>query len=192
MSDDALVIDLDRERKTRAAAREGRKQAMPIRIGGEDIATLPVELPVDVLAPLRDLDESITLLLRSAMQAQKAQNPQARWEASELVVDLLAATPTLPLDVINVLQQIGANLLGEDGLAKLLAARPSAEDYAALAKGVFRFYGVTLGEVSPSSDSSTDSGRTSRPISSGTTPASTPGESTETPQTPSSSESAAS
>jgi hypothetical protein len=188
---DALVIDLDRERKQRAAEREGKRQEMPIRLGGETIAVLPVELPIDVLAPLRNLDDSITLLLRSAMQATRTQDAKQRWDATELIVDLLAATPTLPLDVIAVLRQVAENLLGVEGLDKLLGQRPSAEDYGALAKGVFRFYGLTLGEVSPSSDSSTDSGRTSNTTSS-TNSESTPEVSGTDPENPDSSESVAS
>ena len=65
--DDFFDLDLDAARKQRAAEREGKKRDLPIRFGGEVIATLPVEMPVDVLAPLRNLDGDLTLLLREAM-----------------------------------------------------------------------------------------------------------------------------
>lgn len=161
------VIDLDKARKQRAAEREGKQQSLPIRVGGQVVAELPVELPVDVLAPLKDLDESITLVLRTSMKMYGADaDARARWDGTELIVDLLAANPTLPVDVLNVLRKVAVNLLSESGYDALMASRPSPEDLSYLAKGVFRFYGVTLGEVSPSSDSSTDSGRTSSTTSS--------------------------
>jgi hypothetical protein len=187
-----LVIDLDHERKQRAAEREGKRQALPVRIGGEVIATLPVELPVNVLAPLQQLDESLTLLLRSTMQVAKGNNDAAaKWDATELIVDLLAANPTLPVDVLNVIRQVTVNLMGQDGYDAFLAADPSPEDIGAFAKGVFRFYGVTLGEASESSDSSTDSGRTLSSTSSDTSD-SMPEASGTSPESPASLEPAAS
>jgi hypothetical protein len=187
-----LVIDLDHERKQRAAEREGKRQPLPIRLGGQVIAELPVELPVDVLAPLRNLDDSLTLILRTSMQMVKADaDAQAKWDGTELIVDLLAANPTLPTDVLDVIRKVAENLLSPEGVAAFLAFRPSPEDMTALAKGVFRFYGVTLGESLPSSDSSTDSGRTSSGTSSGTSE-STPEVSGTTPESPVSLASAAS
>lgn len=190
MSNDFAVIDLDAERQSRAAQREGKRTDLPIRVGGEVIATLPVELPLDVFAPLRELDESITLAVRGLMQAQRG-GAAEKWNAAELVIDLLAAAPTLPSDVLDVVRQIGVNLLTEDGVTKLLANRPSGEDLAFFAKKVFEFYGVTLGESSAPGDSSTSDGETSSTTSS-TSSDSTPGASSETPQIPTSSEPAAS
>ena len=96
------------------------------------------------------------------------------------------------MNALDTFRQVAANLLTEDGLAALLANRPSGQDVAFLIKGVFRFYGVTLGEASPSSDSSTgDSGGTSSGTSS-TTSDSTPATSGPTPEIPASSEPAVS
>lgn len=183
MSDDLEVLDLDAERSARAAEREGKGKALPIRFGGENIATLPVELPVDVLAPLRNLDGDLTLILRQAMQASRG-GANEKFEATELVVDVLASNPALPVTALNTLTQVAKNLLTDEGFDRLMAQRPSAQDFATLVKGVFRFYGLSLGEASPSSDSSTDSGTTSpgtssttsdsTPEASGTTPAPTP------------------
>lgn len=187
MSDDlSMSLDLDAARKQRAAEREGKKRDLPIRLGGQDIATLPVELPVDVLAPLRNLDGDLTLLLREAMATTKrGDDATARWDATELVVDILASNPRLPVTALDTFGQVAKNLLGEDGFAALMEQRPTGQDVAFLVKGVFRFYGLTLGEASPSSDSSTDdSGRTSSgtssttsdstSVDSGTTPEPTP------------------
>lgn len=175
-------LDLDAARKQRAAEREGKQQDLPITLGGKVIATLPVEIPVDVLAPLRTLDGDLTLLLREAMQMSKqGANERARWDATELVVDLLANNPRLPVSALDTIGQIAENLLTPAGLDALKAERPSPQDYAVLVKGVFRFYGLTLGEASQSSDSSTgDAGKTSSGTSS-TTSGSTPGDSGTTP-----------
>lgn len=171
---DEYGIDLDKERAARAAAREAKGQEFPIRLGGQVVATLPAELPLDALAPLRDLDSDITLLLRTAMRAARGGTEgQERWEATELVVDLLAANPALPLAVIDTVTAITRNLVGDDGYAALVEARLSREDVAALAKGVFRFYGLSLGESSAPSASPEGSGTTS-PGTSSTTSDSTP------------------
>lgn len=172
-----LVIDLDAERKQRAAAREGRGDGLPVRIGGEVIATLPVELPIDVLEPLRSLDSDLTLILRSAMQAVKGGDRNAQIEAGELVIDVLAANPALPVQVLDTVTEVAKNLLTGPGFTALMAARPSREDIAAFAKGVFRFYGVSLGESSAPNDSSEGSGETSS-TTSGPTSESTPETST--------------
>ena len=173
------VLDLDAERKTRAAEREGKQRPLPIRFGGEEIAVLPVELPIDVLAPLRNLDGDLTLILRQAMQSR---NSGDTGPTTDLVVDVLASNPALPVTALNTLSQVAKNLLTEEGFERLVAQRPSGQDYAALAKGVFRFYGLSLGEASPSSDSSTDEPGETSPGTSSTTSTSTPEGSGTTPE----------
>lgn len=165
MSNALEGIDLDAERETRAAAREGRNEGAPIYFGGKIITTLPVELPIDVFAPLTKIDEALMLLLREAMQAATGSDSERKWEATSLVVDLLAATPRLPTTVLEVAKGIGENLLGAEGFALFMAERPSREDIGALIKAVFRFYGVSLGEALPSSDSSEIGGGTSNTTS---------------------------
>lgn len=162
------VIDLDAERNARAAAREGRGEALPIRFGGAVVATLPVELPIDVFAPVRTLDESLTMVLRSAMQAFKAETQERRVDQTEMVIDLLAANPDMPVAVLDAIKQIAVNLLAQSGYDALMAARPTGQDIAALLKGVFRFYGVSLGEALPPSGSSTNDGETSNTTSGST------------------------
>lgn len=190
---DFMSIDLDEERERRAASREVKATEFPIRFGGEVVATIPTELPLDVLAPLRRLDEEITLLLRSVMtMMNKSREEQERWDATSLVVDILAANPQLPTTVVEVIEDMCQRLLGEDGLAALMAKRPSKDDMAFLAKRLLSFYGFSLGESQPSSDSSTeeaaDGGETSKPTLPTTTPESTSEASGDVPETPASSE----
>lgn len=167
-------LDLDAERRRRAAQREGQKQDQPIVFGGETIAILPVELPLDVLAPIRDMDDDITLLLRSVVRAAQTEGGTADVQA--LFVDLLAANPALPQNLLDTIQRIAKNLFGESGYEAFIAQRPTREDIAYLAGGIMRFYGLTLGESSPSSDSDTGAGTTSS-TTSPTTSESTPDES---------------
>lgn len=177
MSDDEFDgLDLDQERQVRAAQREGKKTELPIRIGGQIIATLPIELPFEVLTPLRKIDDTIALVLRQGMTLASDNAAAAKWEATELVVNMLASTPDLPVKIVEVIEEITTNLLTPEGLEKLRAAKPSVPDLRALALGILRWYGVSLGEASPSSDSSTDGGGTSLTTSS-TNSDSTPEES---------------
>lgn len=166
MSNQLEVIDLDAERESRAGQREGGNVGVPVRFGGKEICVLPVELPIDVFAPLRDIDEALMLLLREAMQMATGPEASLKWEATEMVVNLLAASPRLPTAVVDVVSQIGKNLMTPEGFAMFAAEHPSKEDIAALVKLVFRVYGVSLGEALPSSDSSETGGGTSSTTSS--------------------------
>jgi hypothetical protein len=180
------LLDLDADRQSRAAAREGRGVTLPIRMGGETIAELPSELPIDVLAPLREIDEDLALMLRSVMQASQATDAQSAAQSTNLVIDLLVSNPSLPTTLLDTARAIGVNLLGQDGYDKFWAARPTREDIAALAKGVFRFYGLTLGEVSEPSGSSESGGETSNTTSNATSESTPEGSTTtqDAPQTP--------
>lgn len=191
--DGLMAIDLDAERGRRAAEREATGATAPIRIGGETIAVLPAELPLDVLTPLRRLDSEITLILRSVMTLMnQSAEARERWDATSLLVDVLAANPALPTTVLDVIEDMATRLLGEQGLNSLIAARLTREDVSFLAKNVFKFYGVTLGESGPASLSSTEEeesgGETSKPTSSTTTESTSDGSGSE-PETQTSSES---
>lgn len=186
---DFLGIDLDAERETRAAEREVKADTFPIRFGGEVVAHIPTELPLDVLAPLRTLDASITILLRSIVTAMRqTEAAQQRMDAAELIVDVLAATPSLPTDIVEVVTEMGRRLMGTEGLDAFLSKRPSVRDVVTLVTRLAPFYGLTLGESRPSSPSSTEEdgsdGETSKPTSLGTTPASTPEDSGLVPVAP--------
>lgn len=190
--DFGLVIDLDEERAQRAEKRSVKADRAPIRLGGEVVAYIPTELPMDVLAPLRDLDEEITLLLRSLMtMMNKSREEQERWDATSLIVDILAANPSLPTTIVDVIARMCQALFTEQGFTAFMAKRPTREDMTALAKRLLAFYGFTLGESRPSSPSSgeegTDGGTTSALTSPATTPESTPEASGEPPVAPASS-----
>jgi hypothetical protein len=180
------MFDLGEKRRERAEARaaqqEGKQTTLEIGLDGVVFAELPAEWPLDVLSPLRQIDETIALLIRQALSLVQSNDRDNQMAATQLVVDLIASNPNLPTTVLDVIHEIGRNLLGDDGYGKLLAARPSKEDAAALAKAIFEFYGVGLGESLPSNDSSTSDGGTLKQISSDTS-TSTPEDSGDTQQT---------
>jgi hypothetical protein len=159
------VIDLD---AARAARREAQTRQPRVRLNGVDYP-LPVEFPIDVLTPLLGVGLDLGLVARLAADAVNADDPQAQRNAIGLVLDILVATPELPIQAIDAAQAITRNLLGQDGYDALVAMRPSREDLTILIGGVFRLYGVSLGEASPSADSSTSGGATSNETSSDTT-----------------------
>lgn len=166
MAGDELVLDLDADRERRAAEREGKDAGLPIRMGGQIVATLPPEFPLDVIEPLRAIDQELALLLRQAMQMAQGEDAM---NATALVIDLLAASPNLPSTLIDTLRESGVRLLGEDGLTAFVEYRPTAKDVAVLVKGVAGYYGFSLGEASPSSTSPEPDGQTLSATSSGTT-----------------------
>lgn len=169
--------DLDAKRleraRQRAARQEARGETLPIVLGGQQIATLGAEFPLDVLEPLSDINLDIALLFQQAVSAANAEGDNAA--SMELIVNILAANPDLPREFIAAVKEIGKRLLGEDGYARFVAARPTPWDVAALASVLFTWYGVSLGESSRSSAAVSSSGATSNTIS-GTTSGSTPGE----------------
>jgi hypothetical protein len=164
------VLDLDAARaeraKGRAAAREGAGETLRVRFGGRQIAELPAEFPLAVLEPLRDVNVDIAYVIRAATQVT---NDQERQAGLQLLVDVLAANPALPVEIIGAVKDIGRRLLGDDGYAALAGQQPTWWDVRDLVKGVLGWYGMGLGESSPSTPSSGSDGETSKPTSSATT-----------------------
>lgn len=166
---DDFEFDLDAAR----AARREKKKAPTLRIGGTRYE-LPAELPVDVLAPLTDVDMDVALLVRQVLDARRLAEEQDNPAAANVAmldaaVDLLVANGSLPQELIDAAKTGARRLLGEDAYAALLDFRPSLGDLVAILKYLGRQYGVGLGEASPSSDSSEGTGTTSKPTSSGST-----------------------
>lgn len=187
------VFDLSAARadraRARAARREGRGDTLKIVFDEEEIAEIGAEFPLDVLAPLQDVNVDLALLVRQAIDLMQASDSEAQVAVLGFIMDVLAANPTLPADLLTAVGEMGKRLFGQDGYTTLLALRPSPWDIAALATNLLAWYGVSLGESSGSSTPSTDGG-TSNTISSATSD-SMPVTSGETPPIPGSSESAA-
>lgn len=187
-----VAIDLDAERARRAAEREVSGESTPIVLGGKEVAYLPAELPLQALAPLRRLDEEITLLVRAAVDMWKEGTDQSRIDGASLIIDVLAANPKLPTTAIDVVQDMARALLGEEGFDALMAQSLSTNDLAYLANGILAAYGLSLGEASPSSGSPTEGGGPTSSTTSEPTSDSTPATLSAPPETPDSSEPVAS
>lgn len=158
--------DLDARRLERARARAARQEArgeiLPIIFGGQVIAEIGAEFPMDVLEPLASINLDIALLAQQAVAAAQGEDGGA---SIELIVNILAANPDLPGEAIAAVKEIGKRLLGEGGYAAFVAQRPTPWDVAALVSVLFTWYGVTLGESSRSSDAASTGGPTSNTIS---------------------------
>ncbi|WP_449060604.1 hypothetical protein [Planomonospora algeriensis] len=182
------MLDLDAIRAERTAA---TADTFPLRFRGRDLAVLPSELPLDVLEPLTGVAVDLGLIVRTALDAARKDPAAATMAVIDMVVDQLILNQELPEQVMAAAKEMARRLLGDDGYAAFLAARPSVHDVIALVRGLARVYGVGLGESSPSS-ASVSGGTTSTPTSPATIPASTPEEPGDVPALPGSSVSAGS
>lgn len=167
-TDDDFELDLD---AARTARREGTGGVPALRISGTRYE-LPPELPVDVLAPLTEVDVDVSLLVRMVLDArrQAQESGEAANEAViDTIVDLVVANPKLPVELVEAGKEVARRFLGDDGYDALVDYRPSMPDLAAIIRHVGRQYGVGLGEALPSSDSSEGTGTTSKETSKSTT-----------------------
>lgn len=184
------VFDITSKRaeraKSRAAKREGRGETLEVRFEGDYIAMLQAEFPVDVLAPLQDINLDLALLVRQVVELSATTDATERATLLGTVVDVLAANPDLPAEVIEAIKEMGRRLFGEDGYAMLVSKRPTPWDLGSLATYLMNWFGISLGESSGSSTSSTD-GVTSNSTSKDSV--STPETSGGSPAIPASSES---
>ncbi|WP_433541989.1 hypothetical protein ACQP10_38200 (plasmid) [Streptosporangium sandarakinum] len=185
------MLDLDAERNERMeAARAARGEEAgpePVRLGGQVIALLPAELPIDVLEPITRVKVDTALLFRSVMDAYKSRDEAESTAALvDMLVDLVIMNPDLPAELVEAVKEMGRRILGADGYEKFVAARPSLQDGGALIKGLAKKYSMSSGKSSPSS-ATLSGGTTSTPISA-TTSESTSTASGGDPVTPVSSE----
>ncbi|MFI9845067.1 hypothetical protein ACIHFD_49170 [Nonomuraea sp. NPDC051941] len=176
-------MDLDAARRARAE-RKGIKPE-PVTIGGEVIAVLPVEMPLDVLGPLvQDVNVDIALLFRNVVDVIRGENAdQSTAALLDMAIDLIVLNPKLPAELLEAGKEILRRLLGQGGYDAFVGERPSREDVAELVKGLFGKYGWSLGESS-ASETSSDDGTTSTPTGPTTTPDSTSTESGTGQETP--------
>lgn len=178
----------DRARQ-RAARREGRGDTLAIRFKGADVATLEAEFPLDVLEPLQRVNVDVTLLVRQAMDLAKAEGSDEQMAMLGFIVDVLAANPELPKELVGAVKEMARRLFGQQGYEALVTQRPTPWDIGALIGRLMGWYGVNLGESSGSS-TPVPAGATSNTISNSTSE-STPEISGEPLPTEGSSESAA-
>lgn len=181
-----MLIDLNAERSARAAKREGKNEAVKVPFGKETYV-LPAELPATVAETLLDPEVEIAQLIFAAIQAFKS--GEGDENTAGAIASVLASRPDLPIGFVRAVYGAIEQLFGSEQWASFQAQQPSAQDMVALVKGLFRAYGVGLGEAFKSSGSSETGGTTSKRTSSVST-ASTPAASGLSLATPPSSASA--
>ncbi|MFF4276118.1 hypothetical protein [Streptomyces sp. NPDC001536] len=153
-----------------------------VKFSEDDEFLFPAELPADALDPILSEDLDLVGLLGDLVQAQGK-------SAVGEIVELLFRRPRLPKLFMDAVKETYKVLLGEQQFAAFIAARPSIPDYVRLTVGLIKVYGVDLGKLFGSADSSESDGETSKPTSADTT-GSTPEESGSTPESADSSDSA--
>ncbi len=166
---DDSPFDLDFDLDSARSARTEVGPAPAVRLGGVR-HELPRELPIDVLEPLTTINVDVSVLVRQVLDARNAAKDSGEAVGEEIlgaVIDMLVLNPSLPTEIVEAAKEMARRLMGPDAYAALVAFRPTVADLGALAKHIGRLYGVRLGEASRSSDSSADSGTTSKPTSAG-------------------------
>ncbi|MFD9394138.1 hypothetical protein ACFWBB_26400 [Streptomyces sp. NPDC060000] len=174
--DTSFAIDLDAERRE-----VQYPDGIPVKFGGEQFI-FPAELPAEALDPILSDDLGLVELLGEVIESSDGDAGIGE------VVTALFRRPTLPRKFLAAIRETYGILLGDqhEGFVK---KRPSIGDYVRLTTGLVRVYGVELGKLFRSADSSASDSQTSSPTSPASTE-STPDVSGFVPDNPDSSESA--
>ncbi|WP_330335709.1 hypothetical protein OHS33_38675 (plasmid) [Streptomyces sp. NBC_00536] len=173
----SFVIDLDAERRE-----VQHPHGITVLLKGQQFL-FPAEVPADALDPLLSDELDLVGLLSDIVGTKGA-------TVSGEVIELLFKRPKLPRQFLTAVKDIYRILLGDEGFADFVVVRPSIGDYVRLTKALITVYGVDLGNLFGSGDSSESDGETSSPTSAGSTD-STPGASGSGQDSPDSSASAA-
>lgn len=152
----SFVIDLDAERRE-----VQYPDGIPVQLGGEQFI-FPAELPAEALDPILSDELDLVGLLGEVLESSDGD------AGVKEVVNALFRRPTLPRKFLAAIRETYAILLG-DQHEDFLAQRPFIGDYIRLTTGLTRVYGVELGKLFRSADSSENDSPTSSPTSPATT-----------------------
>ncbi|MBK3639452.1 hypothetical protein [Streptomyces sp. MBT33] len=172
----SFVIDLDAERRE-----VQYPDGIPVKFGGEQFI-FPAELPAEALDPILSDELDLVGLLGDVIDS--AEGDAGITE----VVTALFRRPSLPRKFLAAIRETYAILL-RDQHEDFLKQRPYIGDYVRLTTALTRVYGVELGKLFRSADSSVNDSETSKPTSPDST-GSTPDASGSDQDSPDSSESA--
>lgn len=124
--------------------------------------TVPSELPADVLLPLIDPELDLVGVFGSLMVLDDDGKVDE-------VIDGLLSRSSLASDLWQAFMEALRRLFGDEQLQQLQDTRPSLQAYVRLVKGLWRMYGVGLGEASQPSSSSENTGGSPKETSNSTT-----------------------
>lgn len=166
------LIDMNAARRERSAP-----ESLPVAFG-DSTFHLPAELPVDVFDPFLTDELGLSGLIEEGIALYKTPGDDGKErEISSVVVDVLFARPSLPLELIRAIYASFEILFGPEQYVTFKAQRPTLLDYAFLFKALYTAYGVSLGEAFASLAPSTSDGETPKQTSASTEES--------TPETPS-------
>ncbi|GHH21995.1 hypothetical protein [Streptomyces lanatus] len=171
------VIDLTAERREVQFP-----HGIPVKLTDHHEVVFPAELPAAALDPILSDELDLVGLLADVINSSDGD------AGIKEVVNALFRRPSLPRKFLEAIRETYAILL-EDQHQEFLNAKPSVPDYVRLTTGLARVYGVELGKLFRSADSSESDSQTSKPTSPATTE-STPDASGFVPDNPDSSDSA--
>lgn len=171
----SYVIDLDAERRE-----VQHPDGIPVKFRGEQFI-FPAELPAAALDPILSDELDLVGLLGDVINSSDGD------AGIKEVVNALFRRPSLPRKFLEAIRATYAVLL-EDQNEDFLERKPSVPDYVRLTTGLAKVYGVELGKLFRSADSSASDSQTSNPTSPATTE-STPDASGSAPDNPDSSDS---
>jgi hypothetical protein len=169
----SFVIDLDAERRE-----VQYPDGIPVKFGGEQFI-FPAELPAEALDPILSDELDLVGLLGDVLESSDGD------AGIKEIVNALFRRPSLPRKFLAAIRETYTILLG-DQHEDFLRQRPYIGDYVRLTTGLTKVYGVELGKLFRSADSSENASETSSQTSPDTTE-STPDESGSAPDSPNSS-----
>ncbi|MFF8789231.1 hypothetical protein [Streptomyces sp. NPDC015125] len=152
----SFVIDLDAERRE-----VQYPDGIPVKFGGEQFI-FPAELPAEALDPILSDELDLVGLLGDVIDSAGGDAGITE------VVTALFRRPSLPRKFLAAIRETYAILL-RDQHPDFLKQHPYIGDYVRLTTGLARVYGVELGKLFRSADSSATDSQTSKPTSPDTT-----------------------
>ncbi|MBV1940770.1 hypothetical protein KUF83_30005 [Streptomyces sp. BV286] len=159
----SIVIDLDAQRRE-----VQYPHGIPVKIHGEEFL-FPAEIPAACLDPLFSDELDLMGVLGDIVNAD-ANDTTTTGE----IVEMIFRRPQLPARFYGAVMGIYKELLGEATYQDFKTVRPSIGDYVRLSQALISVYGVDLGKLFRSADSSENDGATSSPTSPASTADSTP------------------
>lgn len=132
-----------------------------IVLGGNEY-TFPAELPIDVFDPFLSEELDVVDLIRSLYAILSTERGETTTDA---LLTLLQQRPGLHKQIIAAVREALALLLGADQYAAWVASRPTVTGLMRLAGALMDEYGVALGELFASPNSSTTGGATQKETS---------------------------
>jgi hypothetical protein len=169
----SFVIDLDAERRE-----VQYPDGIPVKFGGEQFI-FPAELPAEALDPILSDELDLVGLLGDVLESSDGD------AGIKEIVNALFRRPSLPRKFLEAIRETYAILL-PDQYEDFLRQRPYIGDYVRLTTALTKVYGVELGKLFRSADSSENASETSSQTSPATTE-STPDASGSAPDSPDSS-----